>query len=176
MRFLAAFASLLAAFALATPAWAQVTLSFHSFNGSMFGGHYPHAFIVLEGTDDATGERINANYGFTAIHVTPALLSGSVEGAVESKGQDYLRGTNRHFSIRLSAAQFTAVMAEIHAWRDRAGKDYNLNSRNCIHFVAAIARVVGLTSDVPAQLTKKPRAWLNYVTRMNPQLGAREIG
>lgn len=176
MRVLAAFISLIAAFALAFPAAAQVSLSFHSFNGSMFGGHYPHAFIVLEGTDDATGERISANYGFTAIRVTPAVLTSSVEGAVESKGPDYMRGTNRHFSIALSEAQFRAVMAEVRAWRDQGGKDYNLNTRNCVHFVAAIARVVGLKSDVPAKLVKKPRAWLNYVTRMNPQLGAREIG
>ena len=176
MRLLAAFVSLLSAFLLACPAAAQVTLSFHSFNGSMFGGHYPHTFIVLEGTDDATGERINANYGFTAIRVTPAVLTGSVEGTVESKGLDYLRGTNRHFSIPLSAAQFHAVMVEVRTWRDMGGKDYNLNTRNCVHFVAAIARVVGLKADVPEKLVKKPRAWLNYVTRMNPQLHAREIG
>ncbi len=30
---------------MALPAQAQVLLSFHSFNGSMMGGRYPHTFI-----------------------------------------------------------------------------------------------------------------------------------
>ena len=48
----------------ATPALADIRLSFHSFNGSLFVGRYPHAFIVLEGTLDETGEKVDENYGF----------------------------------------------------------------------------------------------------------------
>ena len=48
------------------PAMAQVMLSFQSFNGSMFGGRFPHTFVVLQGTLDATGAKIEENYGYSA--------------------------------------------------------------------------------------------------------------
>lgn len=35
--------------------------------------------------------------------------------------------------------------------------------------------MAGLLADVPANMVKRPKAWLNYVTRRNPQIGAREI-
>ena len=55
---------LLAAIALAwaPAAFAKVTASFHSFNGSVVFGRYPHTFVVLEGTEDATGRRVKENW------------------------------------------------------------------------------------------------------------------
>ena len=46
------------ALALAGPAAAEVRISFHSFNGSVVVGRYPHAFVVFEGTL-ADGTRIS---------------------------------------------------------------------------------------------------------------------
>ena len=41
--------------AFAQPAEAKVEVSFHSFNGSVLFGRYPHTFVVFEGTLEDTG-------------------------------------------------------------------------------------------------------------------------
>ncbi len=173
-RYLAALAAL-CALAFAQPAFAQVRLSFHSFNGSYFGGRYPHAFIVLEGTLDESGQAINENYGYTAISVTPAILAGNVAGTVHSEKPKYLTSTNRHFTVPISDAQYHAIIAEMRLWRDAPGKVYNLDRHNCVHFVARMAELAGLRAEVPESLVRRPKAWLNLITRLNPGLGAREI-
>jgi hypothetical protein len=62
--------------AWSAPAWAEVEIRFHSKD---FGVTFPHAFIVLSGTLDSTGERIDANYGFTVRHlIGPSVLFGRV--------------------------------------------------------------------------------------------------
>lgn len=160
---------------LAPPACAQVRLSFHSFNGSVLVGRYPHTFIVLDGTLDETGQPVNENYGYTAVKVTPDILSSNVAGTVHVEAPRYVTSTNRHFSLPISDAQYHAIVAEVRAWRDAPGKAYNLNTHNCVHFVARIAEIAGLRVSVPQDLVKRPKAWLNLLTRLNPQLGAREI-
>ena len=52
---------LIAALLLPLSATAQVLISFQSFNGSMFGGRFPHTFVVLQGTLDATGAKVEEN-------------------------------------------------------------------------------------------------------------------
>ncbi len=174
LRFLAA---LVAFVSLILPqlAQAQVRVSFQSFNGSWMVGRYPHTFIVLQGTLDETGQAINENYGFTAKHATPAVLSGNVEGMVYIEEPKYITSTNRHFTVPISDAQYHRIIDEIHAWRDAPGKSYSLDHHNCVHFVARIAELVGLKADVPQSMVRRPKMWLNYVTRFNPQLGAKEI-
>jgi len=171
------FAFLLACLATgwATPALADVRLSFHSFNGSLFVGRYPHAFIVLEGTLDSTGEVISENYGFSAKTAGPSLLNGPAVHEIASEPSDYIAKTNRHFSVRISDARYRAVVAEMRAWRDAPGKHYDLDSRNCIHFVGKIAQMVGLTVDYPQKMLRRPKKWLNHITALNPQLGASQI-
>jgi hypothetical protein len=172
-RLFLAFAALL--LALPMPASAQVRLSFQSFNGSVLVGRYPHTFIVLEGTLDETGQPVSENYGYTAVSVTPAILTDNVAGTVRSEPQKYVLSTNRHFTVPISDAHYHAIIAEVHAWRDAPGKAYNLATHNCVHFVARIAAMVGLNADVPQDMVRRPKAWLNYVSRLNPSLGAREI-
>lgn len=174
LRRLAALAALVL-LAFGQPALAQVRLAFHSFNGSMMGGRYPHTFIVLQGTLDENGQAVNENYGFTAVSVGPAILMGNVAGTIMIEKPKYVSSTNVHFTVPISDAQYHAVVAEMRAWRDAPGKSYNLDRHNCVHFVARIAELVGLRANVPQNLVRKPKAWLNYVTRLNPQLAAREI-
>lgn len=171
------FAALVAFLLLVTaqPAFAQVHLSFHSFNGSMVGGRYPHTFIVLRGTLEETGQAIDENYGYTAVSVGPAMLAGNVAGTIMVEKPKYVQSTNTHFTVPISDAQYHAIIAEMRAWRDAPGKAYSLAHHNCVHFVARIAQIVGLRADVPQKLVRKPKAWLNYVTRLNPQIGAREV-
>ncbi len=157
------------------PAAARVMLSFHSFNGSIMGGRYPHTFIVLEGTLDSTGKVVSENYGYTATVVGPVMVGRSVPGMIMVEKPKYVQTTNRHFSVPLTDAQYYAVITEVRAWYDDPANPYNLERRNCIHFVGRIAELVGLRVQIPHDLLRRPKAWLNLVTRINPQLGAREI-
>ncbi|ARU17484.1 hypothetical protein A9D14_11860 [Croceicoccus marinus] len=165
----------LAAALLALPAWASVTVHFQSFNGSVLFGRYPHTFVVLQGTLDATGQPIDENYGFTARRVTPAILSGPVEHDIMVEEPKYIDSTNRHFSVTVPDEVYWRIREEVDAWRDLPGRGYDLEQRNCIHFVGAIARIVGLSIDYPERLMRKPKAWLNLMAQQNPWLNAREI-
>lgn len=161
---------------LPLPAAAQVTLAFHSFNGSYLGGRYPHTFIVLEGTLEATGAAVKENYGFSTSASAFAALSGNQPGVIQVEKDSYIAKTNRHFAIAISDAQYRAIVGEVQAWKDAPGqKRYSLDTRNCIHFVARIALMVGISAPVPQNMVRRPKLWLNHVTRLNPQLGAREI-
>lgn len=160
---------------LAIPALAQVTVHFHSFNGSVFVGRYPHTFVVFEGTLDATGERIDENFGFSAISALEAMSGEPARHEVVVERPQQVARTNRHFSVPLTDAAYRTLRAEVEAWRNHPGRYYELDRRNCVHFVARLAQLAGLTVDVPQNLVRRPKAWLNYVTRQNPQLGAVEI-
>lgn len=165
-------ACLLSFLALVTPvsASADVLMSFHSFSGSVFSGRYPHTFIVLEGSLDATGERIKENYGFTAREVSRAVLQGPVEHMINVEPDKYITSTKRHFTVRLSDAQYRKVKAEVERWRTAPGKYYDLDKRNCIHFVGAMAQIVGIKVDYPSKMLRKPRQWLDYLAKRNPWL------
>ncbi|MGB3754691.1 MAG: hypothetical protein WA954_12450 [Parerythrobacter sp.] len=171
-RMFALFAALMVLF-WSPMASAAVEMSFHSFNGSLFG-RYPHTFVVLEGTME-DGTAVNENYGFSARNITPAILSGPVKHIVMVEKPKYVRSTNRHFTVTLDDAQVGQVRATMAQWRDAPGKYYDLGSRNCIHFVGAMAQIAGLKVDYPEKLLRKPKSWLNRVAALNPQLGARKI-
>ncbi|MFM6933038.1 MAG: hypothetical protein ACKOUT_12435 [Novosphingobium sp.] len=173
-RFLAVFLFALTVL-IPQAALAQVTLAFHSFNGSYLGGRYPHAFIVLDGTL-ANGTRVHENYGYSTSASALSALSGPVPGIIQVEKEKYIASTNRHFAMTISDAKYREIVAEVNAWKDAPGqKRYLLDQRNCIHFVARIAQIVGLKADVPQKMVRRPKLWLNLVTRLNPQLGAVEI-
>ena len=171
---LVAFLALLFA-AIASPAQAEVLAHFHSFNGSVLIGRYPHTFVVFEGTLDDTGERIGENFGFSAKSVSPAVLTGPVEHIVMTEKDKWIGKTNRHFTLHLSDEQYRRLKREVVAWRDHPGKYYDLNARNCIHFVGRLAELAGLKVDYPQSMLKKPKAWLNHIAELNPQLGTAPV-
>ncbi len=170
-RLLLAVALSLAGFA--TPAAAEVTLSFYSFNGA-FGGRFPHAFVRWQGTT-ADGTPVDGNAGFTARTISPAILLGSVRHTIWVEEPKYMDEANRHFELVIDDATFARVLAEVETWRNLPGDAYNLNRRNCVHFVADMARLVGLNADDPGALKKKPKAYLNHLIELNPQLGATPV-
>lgn len=172
-RLLATFLALLT-LAWASPALADVKLSFHSFNGSVLVGRYPHTFIVLE-DELENGQKVNENYGFTAKSAGPAVLNGPVEHDILIEKPKYISSTNRHFTVTITDAQYRKIVAEMKAWRDAPGKYYDLDTRNCIHFVGAMAQIVGLKVEYPKDMLRRPKKWLNYITSLNPSLGARTI-
>ncbi len=175
MRFLALLFSALLAL-LPLPAAAAVTLSFHSFNGSYLGGRYPHAFVVLDGTLEADGSRVHENYGYSTSSGAFSALRGLVPGIIQIEKEKYITSTNKHFTVTISDAQYAAIRSEVEAWKDVPGqKRYSLDARNCIHFIARIAELVGISAPVPQNMVRRPKQWLNYLARLNPQLGAREV-
>ena len=156
----------------APAAQAEVTLTFHSFNGSLVFGRYPHAFIALEGTLDANGKTIKENYGFSAKRATPAVLRGPVYHTILVEKEKWLTKTNRHFSVTIADAKYHEIKALMVRWRDAPGKYYDLDTRNCIHFVGEIGKLVGLSVTYPENMLRRPKKWLNHVTTLNPHLGA----
>ena len=156
---------------LSGPAFASVEIAFYS---RELGSNFPHAFVVLKGTVDSTGEAVDASYGFTAHSVTPALLFGSVRGEVVVEGERQIERSDRQFALTLTDAQYRTVMAVVEEWRSRPQPSYNMNRRNCVHFVAAVAEAVGLRVERPQRLMKKPRSFLQLVREQNPQLAGPE--
>jgi hypothetical protein len=148
----------------AAPASAAVEITFLS---KEFGASFPHAYVALEGTLDRTGERIDANYGFTATHVSPAVLLGSVKGEVMSVDPEYMSNSDRHFTITLSDDDYDRVMATVERWRTLEQPSYHLNRQNCVFFVAHVAAALGMKADTPKALMKKPRSYLEMLTREN---------
>ena len=153
---------------LTTPARAEVVVSFYSHD---FGDRFPHAFIVLKGKIDATGEVVDVNYGFTASSVSPAILLGAVKGEVQTSKPDYIAKSDRQFDVTVDDTTYARLMAKIAEWRDRKQPSYSLNKRNCVHFVMELAEVVGLTVNRKSKLFKKPKSFLIEVKGLNPGLG-----
>ena len=148
------------------PADAAVTITFYSHD---FGSSFPHAFVLLQGTPDTGGSPIDGNYGFTAKRITPAILMGSVEGDIESAPKPYVANSQPHWKMVLSDGQYAAVLATMEKWRSIPGKSYNLNRRNCVHFVADIARTLGM--DVGRDQGTDGQAALVPGSRVPPQRG-----
>jgi hypothetical protein len=160
---------LCAAFLSQLPATAQaeVLATFYSHD---FGDHFPHAFVRLKGTVDSTGETVDTNYGFTAVNVSPAILMGSVKGMIETKDAKYVNKSNAHFTLRLSDAEYAKLKAHVEQWRSLPGKSYNLNKRNCVHFVMEAAALLGLTVNRQSKFFKKPKSFTLELMKLNPGL------
>lgn len=165
-RFTQFLAALLLWLGAALPAHAAVTATFWSHE---FGNSFPHAFITLRGIPDAGGAPIDRDFGFTAKSVTPALLFGSVPGTVEPAPANYIASSDAQFSVVLTDAQYTEMLKLLAAWDEKTGDGhYNLNNRNCVHFVKEAARIAGLTALDHPELMKKPRSYLLAVEEANP--------
>lgn len=150
------------------PAAASVEIAFYS--RELGGNNFPHAFVVLRGTLDATGEAVDTSLGFTAHSVTPALLFGSVRGEVVVEGERQIARSNRQFALVLSDEQYHAAMAVVERWRARPQPSYNLNRANCVWFVSEIAGAIGLQIEITERLSRRPRSFLQGLIRLNPQL------
>jgi len=160
VRFLAAFLLLVA---WCAPANAAVTITFWSHE---LGKDFPHAFFTLRGVPDAGGAPIDVNYGFTASSLTPAILMGNVRGRLDIAKPSYMRGSDAQFSVVMSDAQYADILALVHEWGE-VNTTYNLNHRNCVHFVQEAARRVGLVGTDLPQFVKKPRSFMLALAAAN---------
>ena len=159
----------LLAFVLAAPAQAAIEVAFYSHELTSEGADidFPHAFVTVRGTRDAGGKPIDANYGFTATKISVAILAGPVKGAIMSADKPYIAKSRRHLALRLTDAQFASVQAAFARWRAIRGKSYDLETRNCVHFVDALAKAAGLTLPNEASLMKRPSAYLDALAARN---------
>lgn len=154
---------------LASPAFASVEISFYS---RELGTNFPHAFVALRGTVDATGEQVDTSLGFTAASVTPAILFGPVRGEVVVEGPQQIARSTRQFAVTLTDEQYRAVMRVVEEWRNAPQPSYRLRQHSCVHFVSAIAAAIGLSVDNDQRLMNRPRSFLERVRALNPQLAA----
>jgi hypothetical protein len=166
--------AILAALLIVWPAALQAAVRI-TFYSKELGTSFPHAFVTMDGSLERGGQRIEVDYGFTAKTVSPAILFGHVAGEVISDhGASYIRSSDKHFSLSLTDEDYDKVMATVARWRALKQPSYDLDTRNCVHFVADIAASLGMKADTPKKLMKKPRSWLNMVTEANrPWLVAR---
>ncbi|SFP90589.1 hypothetical protein [Sphingomonas rubra] len=163
-RLLHACLALFLLIGLAPAAQAAVTITFWSHE---FGNSFPHAFFTLRGTPDAGGAPVDVNYGFTAKTISPAILMGTVAGRLDVSKPAYIAGSDAQFSVTLTDAQYASVLALTREWGEQGNHRYNLNKRNCVHFVQEAARRSGIVAvDFPA-LMKKPRSYLLAVAAAN---------
>jgi hypothetical protein len=134
----------------------------------LFNIQFPHGFIVLHGMTDA-GVPVDANYGFTAMDVTPGIMFGPVDGEIIGAIPSYIADAQPHFSLTISDDHYQAVMALVAAWRDAPQPSYDLNGHNCMTFVKATAVAAGLeVSDAP-RFMGEPSDFLDDVAARNPE-------
>ena len=146
---------------------AEVQIQFYSKD---FGSSFPHAFVRLAGTVDSTGERVDTNYGFTAAKLGVSILAGPVKGKIQTVDPAYVRRSDLHFGLTLSDDQYRSVLQVVDNWRQAPQPSYLLNSRNCVFFVADVATALGLSAPPAPKLMKKPKSFLDKVTRDNAGL------
>jgi hypothetical protein len=154
---------------LVAPAQAAVIITFYSrdMHVGLFNIQFPHGFVVLNGVTDA-GVPVDANYGFTATIVTPAIMFGPVDGEIIGAKPSYIADARPHFSLTISDDHYQAVMALMAAWRDAPQPSYDLNGHNCMTFVKATAVAAGLdVSDAP-RFMREPSDFLDDVAARNP--------
>lgn len=160
---------------MAGPAWAEVTLTFYAHPGARVRDGYllfPHAFVQATGTLDDTGEAVDWSAGFTARDPGPQLLFVRGVGVVEYPNPRYVGEGKPYLRLTVSDAAYRAVRARSDWWGGPEGSVYDLWRRNCISFIADLARLAGLwTADEPSM---KPGAFLEATAALNPEAAWRE--
>ena len=113
---------------------------------------------------------VQASSGTSAKAISPAILLGSVGGEIVVEGPRQIARSDRQFALVLSDERYRAVMAVVERWRTRAQPSYNLNRRNCVHFVGEVGQAAGLRVEYVRGLMRRPRSFLQHVRTLNPQL------
>lgn len=149
----------------AVPAQARVTITFWSYEN---GGDFPHAFFTVHGVPDRGGKPVQGAWGFTPKAVTPAMLLGTVAGKIDYTTKKYVSRSIAHFSVPISDVQYDSVIRLVGEWGAKGNNSYNLNRRNCVHFVAEAMRRSGLRVMEDKKLMKKPRSFTRSIAALNP--------
>lgn len=168
MMWRAAWLALLLALA-GGPAWAEVILTFYAHPGARVRDGYllfPHAFVHATGSLDDTGDPVDWSAGFTARNPGPQLLFVRGVGVVANPDARYVGEGRPYLRLAVSDAAYRAVRARADWWGSPEGSVYDLRRRNCISFVADLARVAGLRTA--AEPSMKPGTFLEATAALNP--------
>jgi len=160
---------------VAGQAWAEVTVTFYAHPGARVRGGYllfPHAYVHAEGTVDATGEPVDWSAGFTARSPGPHLLFVRGGGVVTEPDARYVSEGRAFLQLTVDDATWHALKARAEWWNTPEGSVYDLRRRNCITFVADLARVVGL--ETAPEPSMKPGTFLEATAALNPEAAWRE--
>lgn len=147
---------------------AEVVVDFEGHGGQQIRGGYlyfPHAYVRFTGQVDTTGEIVDEAVGFTAANPGPHLLFFSGSGTLARPDQRYLSEGKRYFRIKISDEVFQSIRSRLNYWRSGPGSTYDLRRRNCITFVAEMARMTGLWT--PAESTLSPNTFLSEMAALN---------
>lgn len=160
---------------IAGQAWAEVTVTFYAHPGARVRDGYllfPHAYVHAEGTVDATGEPVDWSAGFTAKSPGPHLLFVRGDGEVQKPDARYVDEGQPFLRVTLDDAGWHALKSRAEWWSTPEGSVYDLRRRNCITFIADLARVAGLqTAREPSM---KPGSFLEATAALNPAAAWRE--
>lgn len=163
---------LLVAVALSLPAgqaWAAVTVTFYAHPGARVrDGNllFPHAYVHATGTLDDTGEAVDWAAGFTARNPGPQLLVARGVGEVQEPDARYVNEGRAFLRLTVTDATYRAIRARADWWNGPEGSVYDLRRRNCITFIADLARLAGLrTASEPSM---KPGTFLEATAALNP--------
>ena len=137
---------------------------------------YAVTVIVLGLDTSEASPRVTKTHVIDAFTATPAVLAGPVEGEIYIEQPKWIAKTNTHFTVTVDDETYRKMRAEADFWGHRPGRFYDLDHNNCISFVGKIAQMAGLKVNYPKNLMRKPRAWLNHISALNPQLHAKAIG
>lgn len=154
---------LLLALVAPVAARAEVRLTFWSHDTT---NYFPHAFFTMKGTLDATGQVVDDSYGFTLNSIGPSALFGSVPAHMDRTNKKYIRNSDPQFRVTITDAQYASIMTQVAEW-SAPGSKWNLNRRNCVHFVAETARRAGLTVVEDKRLMKKPKSFTKSLIPLN---------
>ena len=160
---------------IAAPAWAAVTLTFYAHPGARVRDGYllfPHAFVHATGTLDDTGDPVDWSAGFTARDPGPQLLFVRGVGVVDYPDARYVGEGKPYLRLTVSDTDYRAVRERAGWWSSPQGSAYDLRRRNCISFIADLARVVGLQTAVEPSM--KPGTFLEATAALNPAAAWRE--
>ena len=174
-RLLRAVAPALLLAMIAGQAWAEVTVTVYAHPGARVRGGYllfPHAYVHAEGTLDANGEPVDWSAGFTAKSPGPHLLFVRGDGVVTAPDARYVDEGRPFLQLTVDDATWHAVKARAEWWNTPEGSVYDLRRRNCITFVADLARVVGLQTAPEPSL--KPGTFLAATAALHPEAAWRE--
>jgi hypothetical protein len=148
---------------LAAPVQAQLTAHFYARD---FGSHYPHALVHIDGRL-ASGQRVAVNYGFTARAVTRDVLARPVPGYVQTLDAAGMATMERQFSVAIDDAAYRRLLTRVAAWQRQRQPAYDLNARNCVHFVMDMAAALGLKVNRRSAHFQLPRRFLDELRALN---------
>ncbi|MDP3370893.1 MAG: hypothetical protein Q8M32_13745 [Brevundimonas sp.] len=155
---------------IAGPAMAEVVLTFYAHPGARVrDGNllFPHAYVQATGALDDTGEPVDWAAGFTAKNPGPQLLFARGDGVVANPDARYVGEGKPYLRLTVSDADYRAVRARADWWASPEGSVYDLRRRNCISFIADLARAAGLRTA--AEPSMKPGTFLEATAVLNPR-------